>query len=364
MFVIGNFNSDAGTEHMMWMFLEAFGKKYVTDLFVCKSNGNFFQLSRKCCRSVRKLIRGKGAFWLNALFIFLAVLCHKPAKIVTFNYHMGISVGMALRWLPKSLKPHSILVHHLRLGYLENPVEIRRIKSNFKIFDHHIVPSHFLKQELIISVKGINKHLVSVIPNGLDLNLIHELAREQTPLAVNLPKQRWICVYVGELRPGKRVDRLLRCFSQLPEKDNVLLLIIGGGNEYENLLILAESLRLKNNCIFLGHQQNPYQYIKLSDLLVLTSQHETFGLSALEAMALGIPVLAMGDHIGGLREILQHEIQGLLFEKWDEKVFIKAWSFMLKNEDIRKKNAEASVKQAAKFSKENMITSYEKIMQI
>jgi len=258
------------------------------------------------------------------------------------------------------MRPRSVLIHHLPIAWIDDYKERERIKNNFPAFDLHIVPSTGLANALSEVVSTLDKESIKLVPNGVDIQRIKKLSEQGKGFANK--GSRWNCVYVGALRPDKRVDRLLRCFSALPEREDVQLTLVGDGESRKELENLAVELNIEHLCVFVGYQQNPYMYINQSDLLVQASDWETFGLSLLEAMSLGVPVLAMGDHSEGLKDVLQNNIQGRLIESGSEEEFTYHWSQLLHDTKTRRNMALAARKKAELFSKEQMLLKYDSCM--
>jgi len=110
-------------------------------------------------------------------------------------------------------------------------------------------------------------------------------------------------IFVGRLAKVKRLDLLINAFAECKKKIPIRLLVIGSGSEEKAVRILADNLNLGNSCKFLGNQENPVAWISKSDLLVLCSDAEGFGLVLIEAMACGTQVLST-DCPDGPAEIL------------------------------------------------------------
>lgn len=117
-------------------------------------------------------------------------------------------------------------------------------------------------------------------------------------------------VYVGRLEKVKNVETLIRAFYQLSDK-SITLIIVGDGRERHKLENLVKELQLENQIIFKGFQSNPSQFLSEADLFVLPSFSEGFGIAAVEAMLLKIPVLA--TQVGGIPEFIRHNDNGWLF---------------------------------------------------
>ena len=118
-------------------------------------------------------------------------------------------------------------------------------------------------------------------------------------------KSKFEIISVGRLSEQKDYRTLLKSLSLVKKKHNFNLKILGIGKELTNLKKLAQDLEIADNVEFLGFKENPYPYIKSSDLFVLSSKWEGFGLVLVEALALGTPVIAT-DSNGAPSEILNN----------------------------------------------------------
>ncbi len=122
-------------------------------------------------------------------------------------------------------------------------------------------------------------------------------------------------VYVGRLEKVKNVETLIKAFAKI-HMDNIQLTIVGDGRERENLENLTKSLKQSEKIIFKGFQTQPSRFLCSADLYVLPSFSEGFGIAAVEAMFLKIPVLA--THVGGIPEFIRQGENGWLFNPQDE----------------------------------------------
>lgn len=111
-----------------------------------------------------------------------------------------------------------------------------------------------------------------------------------------------VIIHVSNFRAVKRVPDVVKSFSLIQEKISAKLLLIGDGPEMTVVSKLVEKLNLKDKVLFLGKQDNLEELYSMSDLMLLLSEKESFGLVALEAMACGVPCI--GTNIGGLPEVI------------------------------------------------------------
>jgi N-acetyl-alpha-D-glucosaminyl L-malate synthase BshA len=114
---------------------------------------------------------------------------------------------------------------------------------------------------------------------------------------------------VSNFRPVKRIEEVVGAFAALRRRMKAVLVLVGDGPDLPKAEHLARELGLRDDLRLLG-QQRPEPILQASDLFLLPSRAESFGLSALEAMACGVPVL--GYSAGGLPEVVEDGVSGLL----------------------------------------------------
>jgi glycosyltransferase involved in cell wall biosynthesis len=170
---------------------------------------------------------------------------------------------------------------------------------------------------IVAAARGITRDLEEnfaarrtvVIPNGLDAQRIRDLAERS--IAPPPTGERYF-IAVGRLTPQKDYATLLRAFALVRQKGvRQQLLILGDGECRADLEKLRDELQIEDAVHFLGHQPNPYPFIKQASALVLSSIFEGFAYVPLEAMALGIPCICT-DCPSGPADILGDGEFGLL----------------------------------------------------
>jgi glycosyltransferase involved in cell wall biosynthesis len=131
------------------------------------------------------------------------------------------------------------------------------------------------------------------------------------------------------------------------EFPGVKLLVIGEGTEKDNLINKASVLGIKDNVSFLGFQQDPYGYMTHSDLIILPSMFESFGLVYIEAFALQLPVV--GFDAPACNEIIVDNETGLLVPMYDSQALAEKILFLLRNPEERKRLAENAYKKYKEY---------------
>ncbi len=150
-----------------------------------------------------------------------------------------------------------------------------------------------------------------VIPNFLDCKYHRRVVdpRLRQHFSGGDPKNK-IVVHVSNFRPVKRVESVIRIFRRIRDRVQARLLLVGEGPERAAASRLINDLGLSSEVDTLGDQEQVVPLLSISDLCLLPSSHEGFGLAALEAMACEVPVVA--SRVGGLTEFIKHGVTGFL----------------------------------------------------
>ena len=159
---------------------------------------------------------------------------------------------------------------------------------------------------------------VSVLSNGFDFEELEKLATVECDFATS-GKDAFHIAAIGRLEECKGFDVLLRSMAELVnsrEKTNIVATIVGRGSQEDQLKQLTEQLGLQNVVRFTGFLKNPYPTLRSANLFCLTSRYEGMPNVLIEAMALGVPVLAT-DCPHGPRDILENGKLGTLISKSD-----------------------------------------------
>ena len=171
-----------------------------------------------------------------------------------------------------------------------------------------------------------------------------------------LPHER-IITHVSNLRPVKRVQDVIHIFDTVQKEIPSKLLIVGEGPQKEPAELLAESLGIAHKVVFLGNSNEVDKILCFSDLFLLPSEKESFGLAALEAMASGVPIIS--SNTGGLPEVNIEGQSGFLSPVGNIKEMAANAITILKDDttlDVFKANARKSSK---RFDTKTIVPKYE-----
>ena len=155
---------------------------------------------------------------------------------------------------------------------------------------------------------------IKVIPNFIDLNRFQHKAQNHFKIAI-APNEEKIIVHTSNFRKVKRVPDVVKIFAKILEKIPAKLLLAGDGPERSEVEQLVRELNLKDSVRFLGKLDAVEEILSVSDLFLLPSETESFGLAALEAMACKLPVIS--SNAGGIPELNIDGVTGFLNEVGD-----------------------------------------------
>ncbi|MFB0518192.1 MAG: N-acetyl-alpha-D-glucosaminyl L-malate synthase BshA [Acidobacteriota bacterium] len=213
----------------------------------------------------------------------------------------------------------------------KNPSYLPVARLSMQKSDGITAVSHYLKQTTIEKL-GVTKD-IEVVPNFVDTEKFH---RESVPLCPRKVKEKGekVLIHISNFRPLKRLADVVEVFYLLREAIPCQLLLVGDGPERAKTEQLCRQKGIISSVHFLGKQNAITQLLNNSDLMLLPSEIESFGLVALEAMACEVPVIA--TKVGGLPEVVIHGEVGFLCEVGDIKTMYDYSLKLLQNESLRR----------------------------
>ena len=173
------------------------------------------------------------------------------------------------------------------------------------------------------------------------------------------PNDEKVILHASNFRKVKRIADVIYTFNKIQKEIPSKLLLVGDGPERPAAEELSRSLGIFENTRFVGKQQDMEDIYAIADLFLLPSEYESFGLSALEAMAAGSPVVA--TNTGGIPEIVVDGVNGFLSEIGDVESMSRQAISLLSNPILLKQFGKAAKEQANKFDIENIVPQYEKL---
>jgi L-malate glycosyltransferase len=201
------------------------------------------------------------------------------------------------------------------------------VKFSIEKSDGVTAVSRFLKEKTITNYSC--EVDIEVIPNFVDTNLFKPQDNGDFRKAI-APNGEKILVHTSNFRPVKRVPDTIKIFEKVQKEIPSKLILVGDGPDRSECEKLSRQLDLCDKVKFLGKQEGLVEILSSSDIFLIPSQSESFGLAALEAMACGLPVVS--SSVGGLPELVRHNESGFIAEIGDVERMAKYTIELLSNE--------------------------------
>ncbi|MEJ2746398.1 MAG: glycosyltransferase, partial [Anaerolineae bacterium] len=209
---------------------------------------------------------------------------------------------------------------------------------------------------------GADMSKVVTIPPGVDLERFHPIPKDVAKQTVGIPVQNKNIVFAGRIEPLKGIDTLLRAMALIqkcrPEAvQNVCVAIIGGDpwaddpdDEMKRLQAMRQELDIHNLVTFLGAKdQNVLpNYYAAAEMVIMPSHYESFGMVALEAMAMGTPVIA--SEVGGLAFLIKDGVNGFHVPTRDPEALAERIHTLLVDTDCRQALSRQAREQARQYA--------------
>jgi glycosyltransferase involved in cell wall biosynthesis len=251
---------------------------------------------------------------------------------------------------------HGSLVGYFeQRGYGATPFE--RILIRLALVTCHavITPSAGVRSELIEKFNG-HPEKVLYVHNGFDLIRIKSLAMTPLSQAKTCP---WILTCC-RLQDQKDFHTLVAAFAQLDTSPLPELIVVGGGSMQEQIEAWARQYGVHDRLRITGFVGNPFQWIRQADIFVLSSHYEGFGNVIVEAMTLGVPVVASNCRWGP-SEVVVPGTSGALFEPGDVDTLAHVIQEWLDHPKLRSTLAKGALERSECFRMENMTAGYASI---
>jgi len=202
---------------------------------------------------------------------------------------------------------------------------------------------------------------IHVIPNFIELDKIRNESLISCQRSVMAEKDERIVTHISNFRKVKRIPDIIKIFFKIQEKIPAKLMMVGDGPEKERAERLCFELGIQDKVIFFGNSNEIDQILSYSDLFLLPSETESFGLAALEAMAWSVPVISSNS--GGLPEVNFDGVSGYLSNVGDiESMAANALKILSDDATLSKFRARA-LSVAQQFDIKNILPRYEELYQ-
>lgn len=200
---------------------------------------------------------------------------------------------------------------------------------------------------------------IEVIPNFIELNKNIDDTTIPCYRSVIANDNERVVTHISNFRKVKRIPDVIKIFHQIQQKIPAKLMMVGDGPEKEKAERLCQELGIQDKVIFFGNSNEIDRILSYSDLFLLPSETESFGLAALEAMALSVPVISSNS--GGLPEVNFDGVSGYLSNVGDiEGMAANAIKILQNNETLNSFKSNA-LRTAKKFDIQNILPLYEEL---
>jgi glycosyltransferase involved in cell wall biosynthesis len=322
------------------------GQPQIELFLVLKNESPIYQDLKKYNRPTLTFDRFAGKFPLAmALHVARYIDAHKIDVV-----HMHWKDDLPLAALAKRLCKRDICLvssRHMLLPHKKHDIYHRFI---YQPVDRYITITKDLKMQAEKNLP-IDSNKIEVIYYGVkppDMLTPEKIAELKTAFNID---NRFTVGLIGRICPEKRQELFIKAIQKLNEEDvHIHGLIIGSITDqpyYEHIRQYVKDQQIENIITFSGFYNRPTDLMQCLDVLVMTSGVETFGLVLIEAMHCGIPVI--GSNKGGVPEIIDHGITGLMFESDDLLAFTEEIGRLYNDEALRRQLAKAGQQKAGEM---------------
>lgn len=236
----------------------------------------------------------------------------------------------------------------------QDPSYFSLTKFSIERSDALTAVSRFLREETYRAF-GCDRCEIAVIPNFVSLADYHPASAAER----GSRSDEKVLMHVSNMRPVKRLLDIVRVFAQVQAALPARLVLVGDGPDRDAAEREARALGVSSKVRCVGKVDDIAEALRSADLYLLPSQTESFGLSALEAMATGVPVV--GTRVGGLPEVVEHGVSGFLGELGDVDGLARGAIDLLRDGARWQAASRAARERAARFDTAKVVPLYEEI---
>ncbi|MDX1543595.1 MAG: N-acetyl-alpha-D-glucosaminyl L-malate synthase BshA [Christiangramia sp.] len=205
------------------------------------------------------------------------------------------------------------------------------------------------------------KKNIEVIPNFIDVSKFQQQVFKDCQREIMADDDEKIITHVSNFRKVKRVDDVIKIFFEIQKKMKARLMMVGEGPQREVAENLVRELDIRDRVLFLGESNEIDKILCFSDLFLLPSETESFGLAALEAMVHSVPVIS--SNTGGLPEVNVNGFSGFLHEVGDVQAMAISAISILEDPKKLEKFKKQALQAAEKFDINQIVPMYEDLYQ-
>lgn len=358
-----------GAELQMFLLAKFLNKENFTPILACSN----YQALDKWCENFKRegiqIIRLDVKSKHDPRHLKLLKQIIQQEKIDILHAHIwNPASGRYAYMAAKSTKIPLITTEH-------DPFKLSAIKDLFKKYQLKTVSKIItVSQENAKTLKSLypnQANKIQTIHNGIDTTWWQSQLLRFTDGDYQEIKEKifharlntLIITCIAELHERKGQKYLIQAIAEITNQfPNTKLVLVGDGPDKENLYDLVKKMDLQRHVTFTGKSKEIPAILKASDIFVLPSRREAFGLVNLEAMMIPLPIVA--SNVGGIPEVVEDGKTGILVKPENHTELAKALKILIENEKIREGLAEAGKKRVMEnFSAKKMAQEYEKVYQ-
>jgi N-acetyl-alpha-D-glucosaminyl L-malate synthase BshA len=201
---------------------------------------------------------------------------------------------------------------------------------------------------------------IDVIHNFIDDRVYKKVNVNRMKAVYSVSPEEKVIIHASNFRKVKRVPDVVLAFSKIISRLPAKLLLVGDGPEMKHVRNLVKELALEESVLFLGRQNRLEELYSMSDLMLLLSEKESFGLAALEAMACGVPCI--GTRVGGIPELIEDGYNGFLCDLGDtDEAAEKALAILENGETLQRFSENAERTPRDRFRSDHIVSLYESL---
>ena len=293
----------------------------------------------------------------------LAVMLHEVAvkeKLDVIHAHYAIPHAIS-GWMAKQLLaetrhlPIVTTLHGTDITLVgQDPSYFTITKFSIEQSDAVTAVSKYLRDETYRAF-GCGSCAIGVIPNFVNLDVFAPPPER----CGNFPAGERVLMHISNMRPVKRLLDVVQVFARVNAKLPARLVLVGDGPDKDTAEREVEKLGLTPRTRFLGKVEDVAEVLRWADLYLLPSQSESFGLSALEALATGVPVI--GTRVGGLPEVVEDGVNGVLAAVGDVDAMAAGAIRLLSDTERYRAASESARRRAGDFATPKIVPLYEEV---
>ncbi|MDQ1284100.1 MAG: hypothetical protein QG620_448 [Patescibacteria group bacterium] len=266
----------------------------------------------------------------------------QPDLVVTYLFHAD-AIGRLFLQVFTNTK----IIPFLRTTYNHKKYFSAQL---FEKLTKHFVKNYLANSQSVknfyVKNIGVPPEKITVIPNGIDVDFYDKIKRDENlRKSLGIKKEETAIICVANLHINKGHKYLLEAFEEVyRENKGLKLLLVGDGEEKENLLKQVKNYQSEKNILFLGKRNDVPQLLKISDIFILPTLFEGMSNAIIEAMAAEVPIIT--TDIPENHNLIENKKSGLLFPADNVRRLVKAIELLTDNSTLRKKFSQNSLQRA------------------